>query len=89
MSKKTTTKASKKVAESKPAAKKKAATKKTASKKKSVKKAAKKTIAKKVKSPCEQTISQKAQEIYQHRCANGIDGCAESDWYAAIESLKS
>ena len=90
-----TKKATKKVAVKK--ATKKATTSKVIAKKTS-KKASKKASAKKATSsvrkvlsldPSHAQIESKALDIYQQRVSSGNDGSAESDWFAAIDSLRS
>ena len=75
----------------------KATTSKVAAKK-TTKKTSKKASAKKATSsvrktlPLEPThaqIESKALDIYQQRVSSGNDGSAESDWFAAIDSLRS
>ena len=90
--KKTAKKAAKKTAAKKAA--KKVATKKVAKKATTKKATAKKASAKKQVQedlsfePTHEEISAKALVIYQERLASGQEGSAESDWFAAIESLK-
>lgn len=68
---------------------KKSPTKK-ATKKTPTKKAAKKAVQESLTfSPSHDDISAKALEIYNERISSGEEGSAESDWFAAIESLKN
>jgi hypothetical protein len=39
--------------------------------------------------PSEQEIREKALEIYLERISGGLNGNAETDWFEAIEYLKS